>query len=353
MFSNNHSQSAPKRICKAVALLALMSSLVLAGTSVLASASDVEPKNLLILGDSIATGHSLPDYNSEGNPKSQYSWATLLAEEYGAQQINLAVDGDTTANLRDVVRNQANRAAIEQADVICISIGGNNFLQLMNRLSGEGTLFSLDVVEAEYAVMQDAAADDLDDIFDTLWIINPNARVLVQTLFEPYLYFTAPIFEGHSFADIMGSYVQRYNTMLAEKAGAYGFTVVDVANAFRTQSDETWVYATMKEGSFEDVVAAIAQANPHPTVAGHRGMFETYCREAGSVIESAFAPQAPAGNTPTPPAQNESSNPSPTTDTGEQDSDLALKIAAIAGGSVAVFGAVVALSLLKKKKNQA
>ena len=79
-------------------ILTLLVALTLLGTLCLSVSAETEEKNLVILGDSIATGHSLPDYNSSGNPKSLVSWSTLLAQTYGAKQYNLAVDGDTVGD---------------------------------------------------------------------------------------------------------------------------------------------------------------------------------------------------------------------------------------------------------------
>ncbi|MBR4014548.1 MAG: SGNH/GDSL hydrolase family protein, partial [Clostridia bacterium] len=232
---------------------------------------------LLILGDSIATGHSLPDYDSSGNPKSEYSWATLLSKSYGADRVNLAVDGDTTSDLLSVVQNIANRKAISEAKVICVSIGGNNFLQLMGRLVDDDKIFLEGEIESAYLSMQVASESELDGIFTALREINPHAEVLVQTMFEPYRYFTVPISQEKTIGDWMGSYVARYNTLLCEKAEQYGHRVVDVAETFCVEGKQSWLYASMSEGTSQEAIVAIAQANPHPTRAGHQGIFGAYC----------------------------------------------------------------------------
>lgn len=258
------------------------------GLCVPATAADT-PKNLLILGDSIATGHSLPDYHSNGNPKSQYSWATLLAKHYEAKQVNLAVDGDTTTDLLAVIERAENRAAIASADAICISIGGNNFLHLMGELFQENTLFSIDAVEAAVAPMLQAASADLDRIFTVLKEKNSTAPILVQTLFEPFRYVTVPVAEGVTVADWMGGYIERYNILLKAKAAEHGVLCVDVYEAFRTQGQKSWVYISLESGTLTEALNVLPQANPHPTKDGHRGIYDAYVETAGERLAAALS----------------------------------------------------------------
>ena len=302
-FFTQKNEERTKHRTKSLFLLAVTLVFSLSSSAMLVSASD--KGTLLILGDSIATGHSLPDYDSSGNPKSEYSWATLLSKAYGAEQVNLAVDGDTTSDLLSVVQNTANRKAISEAKVICVSIGGNNFLQLMGRLIDEDKISLEGEVESAYLSMQAAAKNDLDGIFTVLRKINPHAEVLVQTMFEPYRYFTVPISQEKTVGDWMGSYVARYNTLLREKAEQYGHTVVDVAETFRVEGTQSWLYASMTEGTPEEAIVAIAQANPHPTREGHQGIFEAYRDTADSILSAAFVSDGDSENT-TETAQQES-----------------------------------------------
>ena len=289
IFFSKHTKAKMKKWHRWGAFILLITTLASSAVPIGASAAVTERATLLILGDSIATGHSLEDYNSAGNPKSQYSWATLLAEEYGAKQVNLAVDGDTTSDLLAVVQANAKRPAIASADVICISIGGNNFLQLMGRLFAQESLFTPDAVDSAYAEVQALAQQDLDDIFAALQGVNPDAKILIQTLLAPYRYFAVEIGNGQTVADWMGTYVDRYNEMLKERANEYGVTVIDVEHTFRERGQESWLYASMSEGTLSEAIMALSQANPHPTKEGHQAIFETYCETAEEILRQALA----------------------------------------------------------------
>ena len=72
------------------------------------------------LGDSITTGYRL----GEG----EQSFAEIIAAENGYELINLAKDGATSADLLDVIQNEANAATLENADLITITIGGNDLM---------------------------------------------------------------------------------------------------------------------------------------------------------------------------------------------------------------------------------
>jgi len=351
-----------KKWYREVAFVLLATIMLSAVGAVGSSAVQTEPATLLILGDSIATGHSLEDYNSQGNPKSRYSWATLLAESYAAKQINLAVDGDTTANLLEVVQAPAKRNTIAQADVICISIGGNNFLQLMGQLFAAGTIFTPDAVDSAYAEVQAAAQQDLDDIFAKLHSINPEAKILVQTLFAPYRYFTVEIEPGKTIAEWMGVYVDRYNAMLKERAEAVGVTVVDVGETFKTRGQESWLYASMSDGTLNEAILALAQANPHPTKEGHRAIFETYCETADALLTQALASKPVSSQTEEPieteeptvteeVSESEAETDEPPTDTNRPRG----KVIAIAAGIGVLLAATVgacAVVLIKKNKKK-
>ena len=88
-------------------MLAVTLVLALSSSAMFVSTSD--KGTLLILGGSIATGHSLPDYDSSGNPKSEYSWATLLSKTYGAEQVNLEYEDGATVSFTMSAFNKGGR----------------------------------------------------------------------------------------------------------------------------------------------------------------------------------------------------------------------------------------------------
>ena len=73
------------------------------------------------LGDSITTGYGL---GSE-----EQSFAKIVAEENGyTLNDDLATDGATSGDLLGVVTDQANAETLKNADLITITIGGNDLM---------------------------------------------------------------------------------------------------------------------------------------------------------------------------------------------------------------------------------
>lgn len=243
-------------------------------------------KKIVILGDSIATGYGLADYNSSGNPKSTISWATLLSGRYEATQYNYAVDGDTTADLLSVATTKQD--TIATADVICVSIGGNNFLQLLATYADNWTgIFNVNE-DAEEMLTQ--AAIDLDSIFTKLRETNPKALIMVQTLYNPYYYSTAKltlIGINATVGEWMGGYIDDYNDILKQKIKNHGFVCVDVAKKFKEEGKESWLN-TKSYSSFITMLSEISSMDPHPSAEGHNAIYQTYVETADVQIQDAL-----------------------------------------------------------------
>ena len=87
------------------------------------SVSAETAENITVLGDSISTGYGLDD--------DELSYCGYLQEYFDADLDNFAKDGRQTAELIEQLENDADvRSSVEQADLICVSIGGNDVLQI-------------------------------------------------------------------------------------------------------------------------------------------------------------------------------------------------------------------------------
>ena len=76
---------------------------------------------ILILGDSVSAGTGL----AEG----ECGYYDYIADCTGGSLTNLAASGMTTVDLLGVIENAANKDTIADADIICVSIGGNDLMQ--------------------------------------------------------------------------------------------------------------------------------------------------------------------------------------------------------------------------------
>ena len=151
---------------------------VLTLASVLAVAPRAAKKTVLVvLGDSIAEGVGASDKTTGGN-------AALIAEARGYELMNFAVGGIRSEAMLMLLREKENiRQGVKKADIITLSIGGNDFLVgdlfgillpalLCDDYSGAG-----DIVAAYDA--------NFKAIIKEIRKLNPNAKLIVQTLYNP------------------------------------------------------------------------------------------------------------------------------------------------------------------------
>lgn len=99
---------------------ALAACMVFSIITVTAGAEETDAKNYVALGDSISTGYGL----AEG----EKAFTQLVAEQNSFNLTSLAEDGATTASLLAKLSEAETVAALSTADVVTITIGGNDFV---------------------------------------------------------------------------------------------------------------------------------------------------------------------------------------------------------------------------------
>lgn len=165
-------------------LAVLLSALLLLGLVTAAAAAD-RPV-YLVLGDSIAFGSGL------SNPREAV-YGKVVADTNGYDYVNYAVPGHTTANLMKRMETEAVRDAIARADIISISIGGNNFL-----LGNLNALLFDGIVKQDFTKLDEIAAGfsaDLDTIVNTIRAQNQSAAIVLQTLYNPQTGYIGDVYQ--------------------------------------------------------------------------------------------------------------------------------------------------------------
>lgn len=169
-----------KRILSVILCIVLL----LGVLSVAAAAAD--RPFYLVLGDSIAYGSGL------ANPKEAV-YGKIVADTNGYDYANYAVPGHTTANLMKRMETETVRDAIARADIISISIGGNNFL--LGNLNG--LLFD-GIVKTDYTRLDEIAAgfyEDLGAIVAAIRAQNPDTAIVLQTLYNPQTGYIGDVYQ--------------------------------------------------------------------------------------------------------------------------------------------------------------
>jgi len=136
---------------------------------------DVDNPSILILGDSIGFG-----IGDDPNQGLGIRYATMLDPE-GIQDIkitNLSIPGARVSELLERVNQPENVAALSEATLIILSIGGND----LNNID------DLDVLslEVDYKETLDQYMDDLQGIVSNIRTLNNRAQLAIVGLYDPY-----------------------------------------------------------------------------------------------------------------------------------------------------------------------
>ncbi len=281
-------------------LLSLIIVLLLSVTGLSAEVSTAgaqikEPGIYVALGDSITSGYGLESFTNYDikNRSSSNNFVTKLGKRLGLKTVNLGVEGITSAALLNSLKKPATAeqkyavAQIREAGLITLSIGGNNvFIPLLNAVNDQlGTgksIFNAGASELQNAILQllfneellnklkgniSAGAEafagndklhkpgELSDIIRTIKDLNPKAKLVVQTVYDPY---------GFILPDTVGKAIDTMNTAIIKQAGGgKNFVVADVGSAFKKAGKGMQLLNADSGKTFD----------PHPTKKGHEVIY--------------------------------------------------------------------------------
>jgi len=139
------------------------------------SFNDPKTVKVLILGDSIAKGTGDETFRGIGG------YLTDNLKNYTAKDItvsNLGIDGLKSGELLDQVKNGRLTNEITSSDIILISIGGNDLLEI--RRQGGSNL------ENAFKEKQNAYIAALKEITNKVRAVNKDAFVVFVGLYNPY-----------------------------------------------------------------------------------------------------------------------------------------------------------------------
>lgn len=199
----------------------LLAVLMLCCVTAVSSCAQEQPLNYVLLGDSIAWGAGV--YNSEAA-----CYGKIVADTNGYNYANYAVNGHRTADLIERLSLPEVAEQVKNADIISMSIGGNDYLQQ-----------NLPKIFAQVAVGNYKIVDDVEEIFrenfdtiiTTIRELNPDVTILAQTLYNPRVDLL------RDFYDLAVVRINRsINVYLEEHPGA--FEIVDVASVLTKDHPE-------------------------------------------------------------------------------------------------------------------
>lgn len=220
-----------------------------------ASASAAGTGSYVALGDSISAGYGL-----EGG---ELSFPEMLERDTGYVLTDFSSnDGVTSEDLLETLNKSEVIAAVQGADVITITVGGNDLMNalyeyladapgvsmsaediregLENGTIGTGTLMKLMMELGDFPASSQASAAlttlgaNLSSALAQIKVMNPDATCIVANQYNPYGHIN-----NQAAADIVSTFkvgVRALNTTLEGVAQAQGATVADVHSAFAASS---------------------------------------------------------------------------------------------------------------------
>ncbi len=292
-----------KRVYRILSLL--MTGLLL--VSLMAAAFAADSRSYLALGDSISTGYGLSSPSDEAFPALVKE---LLGESYTLT--NMAEDGETAASLASRLDEGACMEAVACADVITVTIGGNDLMAFLYEFLADNMALEpkLDASEVGLKLASgnmevlNAAADvlntkvfaltssdlnevaiSLSSVVSKIRALNPTATVIVTTQYNPYAELASQVTGVQSLLPYVApEYVEiakailslsgdidtalaSFNALVKDGASASAYQVADVAAAF---SGSTGLCNAGLSISPIGVNLDI-----HPTQAGHKVIADT------------------------------------------------------------------------------
>ncbi len=193
----------------------IICTLLLAGSLCVGAYAEEGKKFYLVLGDSIGYGSGL--VNSR-----EACYGKIVADTNGYEYANDAIPGHTTRNLLDRLKEDIVIEHVKKADIISITIGGNNFLL--------GNIFGLlfdGIVKQDYSGIDSIAENfykDFDKIVSEINALNPDAVILMQTIYNPQTGYIGEVYQQG--ADRVNAQIVRYAGEHPDKV-----VIVDIAKA--------------------------------------------------------------------------------------------------------------------------
>lgn len=134
--------------------------------------------SLVVCGDSIAQGYGIQ------NP-DEASYGRIVADSLGYSYKNFGHDGDRSVDLLNKLESNSNgiRSAVSEADVVLVSIGGNDFIKPKTELPSR-VFTALFGSTSKVDAVQKAFAENFEKIVEKILTLNPDVTLVVNTVYN-------------------------------------------------------------------------------------------------------------------------------------------------------------------------
>jgi len=235
------------------------------------SAQETPGIKFVVLGDSIASGHGLKNTHT--------CYASVISTQKKYYLSNDAVPGHTTSDLLWVVcHSTIARKDIEKADLISISICGNDIIRFLQN-ADTSTLFDIMLNGINSAAVQETAEQikhNLKSVCNEIRILNSDAPIIFQTQYDP-LYANKQYSAYASTAEkLVPLFEELFNALKEEYDNIH---IVDVHETFDSYYKETNSYDIIQDDGI------------HPSEKGHALIAETILKKIDELETEGLVPR--------------------------------------------------------------
>ena len=262
---------------KKAGTLFLMLALLLRFTPVCRAEQEI---TLVSLGDSIARGYGCQPEEAYGSLLADYIGGLVMPAPFQVRYVNYGTDGDTAADLLEKLTGREDvRASVRAADILTISVGGNDLIhQLSDLMPAQGDSVIGNVAKLLTALGQGLSEsrslevfqqfrNDMEAILQLLDTLSPHALVILTTIPNP----TSDAAVG----PLIDRYLERFNDYIRSGCGRTRGIIPAVADCSRAFASYTGEEAlTFAHIDWSD--QRTLNLDPHPTPAGHQVMAQTH-----------------------------------------------------------------------------
>lgn len=182
-------------------LAVLLSAALFVGCVPLSAAGAAEPPRYLLMGDSIAEGYGI--LNAD-----EACYGRIVADTNGYEYDNVARVATDSGELLEQLDRSYVRSLVAEADIISLSIGSNDYFDhpdvvklVIKALFGLNRKQMDQIAEAFY--------QNLCEIVDTIYALNPDVTLLVQTVYCVWYGFAGNA--NKACADRCNAMIERYD----------------------------------------------------------------------------------------------------------------------------------------------
>ena len=233
--------------------------------------SNTQALKLVSIGDSIPNGYLLEDENE--------SYDNMFAKTLNMVFYEHSYIGMTTKDLLVDLSDEKLIKNIKEADLIFLNVGPNDLLDLITEsdydfsISGDNLVNEANALinyvysdlEMRIPIVRSRFIENWPQIINTIKKYNPNAKIYVNNIYNPYFGLIIPI-KGVDISKLFNLFEETIVSFNEIISGYDDYEIIDV-------------YSILRKGKYLNINLLERNFDPHPNREGHQRIYEEYLKQ--------------------------------------------------------------------------